>query len=302
VKEIGATDIRRIVEAIYMSQGIDFSNYAFSSFKRRITRFLELNFILDINEFVEKIKTDNSFGKKLVKEIMVNVTEMFRDPGFWTAIRERVIPRLDAKKSINIWHAACSTGEEVYSMTILLKEAGLLGKSRIFATDIDRSVLDVAEKRIYSLKNQRINQWNYLQSGGMCQLSDYYTKDENTVRFNDELAERVEFRCHNLVSDEYISPSDLIICRNVFIYFNHQLQEKVINNFARSMATGSFLGIGSKESISWNKASRFFAVESHEEKIYRKVSEKGFRTLPYTLMPEDKIVSHTDSLKYTEYV
>jgi chemotaxis protein methyltransferase CheR len=273
VEEIGIKDIKRVIDALHESQGVDFSEYAFSSFKRRIIRFLEIHKIRNLNEFLERIKTDNVYAENLIKEITVNVTEMFRDPTFWIALRDNILPRIRKNSPINIWHAACASGEEVYSMAILLKEADLLKQSKIVATDLNNSVLKVAEKGVYSLKSQETNCKNYEQFGGKFKLSDWYQVEDNTVKYDNELIDNVDFRCHNLANYGLMENFDLILCRNVLIYFNFELQEKVIQNFSKSMSTGSFLGIGSKESIRWCKASRFFEEESLEEKIYRKVDE-----------------------------
>jgi chemotaxis protein methyltransferase CheR len=274
VEEIGIKDIKRVIDALYESQSVDFNEYAFSSFKRRVIRFLEINKIRDLNGFIERIKTDNAFAENLVKEITVNVTEMFRDPTFWIALRDSVLPQIRKNSPINIWHAACASGEEVYSMAILLKEADLLEQSKIVATDLNNSVLKVAEKGVYSLKSQETNRKNYEQFGGKGNLSDWYTIVDNTVRYDNKLIDNVDFRCHNLANKGLLETFDLILCRNVLIYFNFDLQEKVIQNFSKNMSKGSFLGIGSKESIRWCKASRFFEEESYEEKIYRRVDER----------------------------
>jgi chemotaxis protein methyltransferase CheR len=274
MEEICIKDIKRVTDTIFASTGIDFSNYAFSSFKRRIIRFFEINKVRDLNAFLEKVLTDRNYADTLVREITVNVTEMFRDPSFWKVLRDNILPEISDKKTINIWHAACSTGEEVYSMLILLKEAGLLNKSRIIATDLNSNVLKVAERGIYSQRNLDTNIKNYIQFGGTCELSDYYSVVDNSIHFNLSLADNVEFKCHNLAQDGPISGFDLILCRNVLIYFNFELQEKVINTFNESMGEGSFLAIGSKESIRWCKASTHFSEENYDEKIYRKVVKK----------------------------
>lgn len=276
MEEIGIKDINRVVEALNVSSGIDFSNYAFSSFKRRVIRFLEMNKIRDLNEFIGRISTDRNYSDTLVEEITVNVTEMFRDPSFWVVLRDSILPQININSEINIWHAACSTGEEVYSMAILLKESALLKRSRIVATDINSNVLKVAEKGVYPLKNQEINSKNYAQFGGQGKLSDYYTVIDNNVQFDRQLLNKVEFRCHNLAQDGPISKFDLVLCRNVLIYFNFDLQEKVIQTFNNSMSVGSFLGIGSKESIRWCKASNSFETINSEEKLYRKVVGKKY--------------------------
>jgi chemotaxis protein methyltransferase CheR len=274
VVEIGIKDIKKVIDALYKSQGVNFNDYAFSSFKRRIIRFLDINKIRDLNEFTELIRTDNAFAENLVKEITVNVTEMFRDPNFWIAIRDNVLPEIRNNSALNIWHAACSSGEEVYSMAILLHEAGLLKSSKIVATDLNKSVLNIAEKGIYSLKSQETNQRNYLEYGGKGNLSDWYVVNGNTVQYDRKLIDNVEFRCHNLAGGGMKDDFDLILCRNVLIYFNSDLQEKVIQEFGRNMSQGSFLGIGSKESIVWCRASRLFKEESPVDKIYRRINEK----------------------------
>ena len=274
MEEIGIKDMKKVIDVLSISQGVNFNDYAFSSFKRRIIRFLDLNKIRDLNEFTELIRTDNAYAENLVKEITVNVTEMFRDPNFWIAIRDNVLPKIRNNSPLNIWHAACSSGEEVYSMAILLHEAGLLKSSRIVATDLNKSVLNIAEKGIYSLKSQGTNQRNYLEFGGKGNLSDWYVVNGNTVQYDRKLINNVEFRCHNLAGGEMKDNFDLILCRNVLIYFNSELQEKVIQDFSRNMSQGSFLGIGSKESIVWCRASKLFEEESPIDKIYRRINEK----------------------------
>lgn len=271
MEEIALKDIKKTIEAIRETRGIDFSDYAFSSFKRRINRFLEINKIRNIDELIGKIRLEGDFTDMLIKEITVNVTEMFRDPTFWIVLRDTVLPRIAARQSLNIWHAACSTGEEVYSMAILLKEAGLLKKSSIIATDINDRVLSVASKGTYTLRSQELNSRNYEAFGGKGRLSDYYTINDGVVRYDPELAGRVDFRCHNLAQGAPFALFDIIICRNVLIYFNSDLQDKVISTFAQSLSGGAYLGIGSKESIAWCRSSRLFEEVSAEEKIYRKL-------------------------------
>jgi len=274
VESLGVKDIKKIVDLLLETHGVDFSNYAISSFKRRITRFIEINKIRDFDSFLEKIKDDQAYGDNLIKEITVNVTEMFRDPTFWIFLRNIVLPQLRKNPVINIWHAACSTGEEVYSMAILLKEEGLLKQSRIVATDLNSDVIKVANEGTYTLKSQDINNKNYEISGGKGNLSQYYTVTGNTVQYDRQLTDKVGYMCHNLSQDGPFSVFDLIICRNVLIYFNFELQEKVVQTLEKSLSRGSFLGIGSKESINWCKASRFFKAESLEENIYKKVIDK----------------------------
>jgi chemotaxis protein methyltransferase CheR len=271
VETVAVREIKKIVDVLLETRGIDFSNYAFSSFRRRITRYLEINKIRDFEKFVETLKENQSYGDNLIKEITVNVTEMFRDPSFWIVLRNNILPQFNTNQPIKIWHAACSTGEEVYSMAILLQEEGFLNNAKIVATDLNSDVIKVAKEGIYQLKNQETNIKNYNQFGGKSKLSSYYEVIGNTVQYDRQLTDNVDFMTHNLSQDGPFSRFDLIICRNVLIYFNFKLQEKVIQVFEKSLSKGSFLGIGSKESISWCRASRFFEAESIEENIYKKI-------------------------------
>lgn len=263
-------ELDTILLYVKMYKGIDFTNYAQGSLKRRIIRFFGVKRLNGINEFESRIKKENEFADDFIDEVTVNVTEMFRDPGFWIYLRNSVLPQLAERPLINIWHAACSTGEEVYSMGILLKEAGI-SNFKMVATDLNKSALNHAQKGIYKLKNQELNNRNYRQFNGAKELTDYYKIEGNNVIYDSSLIQNVEFKKHNLVNDKSFATYDLIICRNVLIYFNFELQEKVLSLFCDSMHIGSFLGIGSKESISWTKSEKFFNTESLEEKIFKKV-------------------------------
>ena len=272
MEDITEKDIELLTEAITESTGVDFSNYAFSSYKRRISRFMEFQKIRDLDAFISRIKNDRDFSEYLVEEITVNVTEMFRDPGFWSILRDTVIPRFSSKTDIKIWHAACSTGEEVLSMAILLHQSGLTNRAKITATDINKKAIQAAGQGIYSLRSQEVNSRNYSHFGGKGKLSDYYTVSDNKVCFDKSLLKNIDFRIHDLSKDEPFNSFDLIICRNVLIYFNSDLQEKVIHRFFRSLNSGAFLGIGSKESLMWSRNLKGFEEISIEEKIYRKAA------------------------------
>jgi chemotaxis protein methyltransferase CheR len=276
MEDISVNDVSKVIEALKFSTGSDFGNYAFSSFRRRIVRFTEIKRIREIGVLVESIRRDRNYAENFIEELTVNVTEMFRDPSFWALIRDTVLPVIAKRQSIRIWHAACSTGEEVYSMAILLQEADLLHKSRIVATDINKNVLRHASEGAFKLKSQEVNSKNYNLMQGKCTLSDYYVQTENIVKFNPELIRNVEFMQHDLTRDKSFSVFDLVLCRNVLIYFNSELQESVLSTINKSMETGSFLAIGSKESIRWCREAYCFHEESIEEKIYRKVAERKF--------------------------
>lgn len=263
-------DLGAIINYVRDYRGVDFSSYAQGSLNRRILRFFEINRLSGLSEFQQKIRTDREFGDFFINEITVNVTEMFRDPSFWIYIRDHIIPKLNNRPVIRIWHAACSTGEEIYSMGILLKEAGIDNKVRITATDLNENALEQARKGVYRKKNQTLNQKNYETFNGTGDFSKYFKDEDNTVVFDNNLIKHVEFLKHDLTSEQQLSKYDLIICRNVLIYFNFNLQDKVLQLFYNSLKPNSYLGIGSKESIYRTKIEKLIKLESYEEKIYRK--------------------------------
>jgi len=260
-----------LLAAVQEMKGIDFRNYAQPSLQRRIIRFCEISRLADINELVHKIRFEAGFADNFVNELTVNVSEMFRDPSFWKVLRDIVLPELSKRAIINIWHVGCSMGEEVFSMAIMLKEEGLLNKTRIVASDINQIAIDIAQSGIAQLKNQELNNRNYITFGGKGKLSEYYKTSENKVLYDKELIKRVEFRKHDLTTDSNFGVFDLIICRNVFIYFNFDLQEKVLGLFNQSLMKDSFLGIGSKESITWCKGARLLTNVSIEDKIFKRI-------------------------------
>lgn len=260
-----------LLKAIFLKYGYDFNNYTKKHTKRRIKRRMKIEDIKTISRMIEKVLYDEEFFKNaILKDLSINTTEMFRFPEFYKMIREKVVPILETYPSINIWHAGCSTGEEVLSMAILLKEEGLLHKTNIYATDFNVDVLKFAKEGIYPL--EKIKKWteNYHKSGGKNSFADYYTSKYNSVVFDSELIKNVTFLEHNLVKDRRFISSNLIICRNVFIYFNNELQEKVLKLFSDSLLNGGFLGIGSKESIKYNESRKHYNEISSKCKIYQK--------------------------------
>ena len=263
-------DLIKVSDALRVATGIDFSNYAFSSYKRRIERFMEINKVRRIDALIEKVRFDKHYADQLIWQITVNVTEMFRDPTFWAGLRDRILPQLIGRNQLNVWITACSTGEEVYTMAILLKESNMLEKTKILATDLNRKVLEIARNGEYPTKNMDLYSKNYINYGGTCKLSDYYRTEVYVVRFDESLLSNTEFKYHNLGQNNTTELYDLILCRNVLIYFNSELQEKVIYKFSQALKPDSFLGIGSKESINWCMASRYFTEENFEEKIYKR--------------------------------
>jgi len=274
MQEIEIADIRRITEVVKSRYGYDFTDYAMSSFKRRMQRILELYKFPSADQLIKKIETDSQFFETFLAEITVNVTEMFRDPSFWREIRDHIIPNILLNHdSFSIWHAGCSSGEEVISMTILLKEMGILDKVNIIATDIDKPILDRAMRAEYSLKNMELNEKNYIRFQGTESVKSYYEEKNGIAAFDKSLIEKVSFRNFDLVRGNPFNKFDLILCRNVMIYFNQNLQNNVLKKLHESLFKYGYLAIGSKESLIWCEIANRFIVANNEEKIYKKIKE-----------------------------
>lgn len=251
--------------------GYDFTGYSRASLKRRINRLFTLDRFPSFAELRYRVKSDPDYLKHLVEEVTVNVTEMFRDPLFYKSLRTDVLPTLAAKPFLRIWHAGCSTGEEVYSMAILLKEANLLHKSLLYATDLNPTVLEAARRGIFPLAQMKEYSENYLGSGGIQDFSSYYTARYGQVKFDETLAQKMIFSTHNLVSDRSFNEFDLILCRNVLIYFDKELQERVLTLFEDSLAPLGYLALGSKETLKFSSLQYRFK-QLNREKIWRKIS------------------------------
>lgn len=252
--------------------GYDFTHYARASLKRRINRLMLLDRFVSFAELRYRVRSDSGYLKRFVEELTVNVTEMFRDPLFYKALRTEVLTTLAAKPFIRIWHAGCSTGEEVFSMAILLKEANLLHKSLLYATDLNPEVLEAARKGIFALQHMKQYSENYRLSGGIQDFSTYYTAQYGHVLFDQELARKMVFSTHNLVSDRSFNEFDLILCRNVLIYFNKALQERVFTLFDESLGPLSYLGLGAKETLKFSTIQRKYK-QLGSDKLWRKVGQ-----------------------------
>lgn len=266
-------EVELFITALFTKYGYDFRNYSKAHMKRRILNRVSLTpDISNISELIHKILYDESFFKTIISDFSINVTEMFRDPDFYKAIRETVVPYLKTYPFIKIWHAGCSTGEEVYSMAILLMEEGLYDRTQIYATDFNDTVLEEAKEGIYSIDRIKEYTQNYQKSNGKESFSDYYTAKYNLVKFNENLKKRIVFSNHNLVTDGTFGEMNLIICRNVLIYFDRDLQNRVFKLFKESLVHGGILGIGSKESLSFSEVKNDFVSLVEKEKIYKKKS------------------------------
>ncbi|GAB4396325.1 MAG: protein-glutamate O-methyltransferase CheR [Microscillaceae bacterium] len=275
MQELEINQLRALTELLKQKYDYDFSDYAMSSFRRRIQRILELYKFNSFEHLLQKLSLGNQeFFHEFLSEITVNVTEMFRDPTFWVELREKILPELfSLNTNISIWHAGCSSGEEVVSMAIVLREMGMLDRVRIVATDIDSAILKKAREVTYSMKNMELNTKNYETAKGPQELSQYFEEKGGKALMDKTLIKDVMFREHNLVSGSAFSKFDLILCRNVMIYFNQSLQNQVLKVFHESLFKNSYLAVGSKESLIWCEIANKFAVVNNEEKIYKKIKD-----------------------------
>lgn len=270
-EEIEKLEIELLLEAIFRRYGYDFRNYSYPSIKRRTWHRIAAEKLAGIAALQEKVIHDPSCMNRLFYDFSINVTEMFRDPLFFLSMRENVMPLLRTYPFIRIWVAGCSTGEEVYSLAILLEEEGLLAKSRIYATDMNARVLKQAAEGLFSLKTMKDNTDNYIKAGGKRAFSEYYTVRSNEAVFHSRIRECLVFAQHNLVTDKSFNEFHLILCRNVLIYFNRTLQEEVHDLFYNSLSPFGFLGLGNKESIRFTKHAKQYEDVDVQEKIYRKI-------------------------------
>lgn len=274
MQDIDIADLKRISELIHQKYNYDFRNYAMSSFKRRVLRIMELK-KLTVDSLLKKLTDTPVFINEFLDELTVNVTEMFRDPSFWRVMREEIIPAIMLNhKQFKIWHAGCSSGEEVLTMCIMLKEMGILHDVTLIATDLDVNILERAKTATYPIKNMELNEKNYIRfQGTASSLKDYYREENGNAIFNRELLANVSFRKHDLVLGEIFNKFDLVLCRNVMIYFNQSLQNEVLKKFHESLFKYGYLAIGSKESLIWCDYANRFIVVNNEEKIYKKIKD-----------------------------
>jgi chemotaxis protein methyltransferase CheR len=270
-EELEKTEISMLLEGIYHRYGYDFRNYAYSSIKRRIWHRIHCEKLNRISQLLEKVLHDPACLKRLLEDFSINVTEMFRDPSFFLSFRKNVVPILKTYPFVRIWHAGCSTGEEVYSMAILLKEEGLYDKSRIYATDINHEVLSVAKAGIYAMERMKLYTKNYHKAGGTQDFSQYYTAKYNAVKFHSYLQKNIVFAQHNLVTDQSFNEFNVIICRNVMIYFDKLLQNRVHALFYDSLSHFGILGLGNKETMAFTEYADSYEVVDLREKIYRRI-------------------------------
>lgn len=263
-------ELQRLMEAIYLRYSYDFRDYSGASQKRRVLYALTQLACPSISELQARVVHDPGVFQQVLQYLTIPVSEMFRDPTFFLALRQQVIPHLRTYASVKVWIAGCSTGEEVYSLAILLREEGLLERSLIYATDINPASLDKARQGIYALGSIRGHTANYQQSGGRQAFTDFYTAAYDAAVFDKSLRENIVFADHSLATDSVFSETQLVLCRNVLIYFTKKLQDRAFGLFHESLGHRGFLGLGSKESIDFSSYASRFEPLARAERIFRK--------------------------------
>ena len=266
-------EIRLLVEAIFLRYGQDFRDYAPASLKRRVLQGQQRMGAASVSALQERVLHDPDAFAQLLQYLTVPVSEMFRDPAYFLALRTHVVPVLRTYPSLKVWVAGCSTGEEPYSLAILLKEEGLLDRTILYATDINHASLDKARRGIFALDHMQAFTRNYQRAGGTASFSDYYTAAYGGAVFDRQLRESITFADHSLATDAVFSEMQLVSCRNVLIYFNRRLQDRALGLFHDSLAHRGFLGLGTKETLEFSGYGHRFEPVSRAERIYRKRPE-----------------------------
>ena len=263
-------EVRSLLNAVYERYGLDFRNYADASITRRIEKAMRSENLDSIPQLERKLLVDPACMDRFLVAATVNVTSMFRDPGFYRALRFEVIPHLRQRPFLRIWHAGCSTGEEVFSLAILLREEGLTKHCRIYATDINADVLDKAKQGVFPLPSLREYSRNYIAAGGSQAFSDYYRAQYDHVLFDRALTSNIVFSQHNLVSDGPFNRFDVILCRNVIIYFNQQLADQVHHLLYESLVPAGYLCLGNSEMIQFTPYESCYHAFHTEHRIYQR--------------------------------
>jgi chemotaxis protein methyltransferase CheR len=269
--ELERVEIELLLEGVFRHYGFDFRSYAYASIRRRLWKRTEAEGLSSISELQARVLHDGSAMERLLLDLSVSVTAMFRDPEFYRVFREDVVPLLRTYPFIRIWHAGCSTGEEVYSTAIVLEEEGLLERTRIYATDINVAVLQQARAGIFPLNRMQEYTENYIRAGGTRSFSEYYTAKYDGALFSPSLTRNTVFSQHNLVTDRSFSEFTVIFCRNVLIYFDRELQNRVHTLFYDSLVMLGILALGSKESLRFSQYEPCYEKLHSRERLYRKV-------------------------------
>ncbi len=263
-------EMQLLLDAIYLKYHCDFRGYAAASIKRRLVTAMGRFRCTTLSQLQDKVLNDPEVFPALMEYLTVQVSEMFRDPGYFRSLREKVVPLLRTYPSLKIWVAGCSAGEEVYSLAILLREEGLLERSLIYATDINQTALQKAEAGVYELDRIAGFTSNHQKSGARTSLSDYYTAAYDRAVFDKSLRQYIVFSDHSLATDSVFAEMHLVSCRNVLIYFNRELQERALGLFRESLCRKGFLGLGSKESLRFSEHAAAFDDVVREDRIFQK--------------------------------
>lgn len=259
-----------LLEALFKLYGYDFRQYARASITRRVKDYFAHTNLKSISELLPRVMNDAEFSSELILSFSVSVTEMFRDPMVYKQLREKIIPVLRTWPFIKVWHAGCSTGEEVYSLAIVFREEGLYKHTTFYATDFNDNVLQKAKQGIYRTEQIRLAVKNYIESGGTGALSDYYHANYQAVMLDPSLKERITCANHNLVADQTFGEFQLIFCRNVLIYFDREFQNRVIRLMTESLVHGGFLCLGTKETLEFSEESHHYDTIDKKNRIYQK--------------------------------
>jgi chemotaxis protein methyltransferase CheR len=270
--ELERLEVELLLEAIHRRYGFDFREYAKASLKRRLWRRMAAERLTSISGLQEKVLHDPACMERLLLDLSINVTAMFRDPSFYAAFRVKAVPILRTYPFSRIWVAGCSTGEEVYSLAIVLHEEGVYDRARIYATDINEAVIEQARVGVFPLEKMQEYTQNYIRSGGTRAFSEYYSAAYDGAQFDRALIRNVVFAQHNLVSDRSFNEFNAIVCRNVMIYFDRSLQDRVHELFHESLATFGVLGLGHKETINFTRYADSYEELDASERLYRKLA------------------------------
>lgn len=270
-ERIEAIEMPLLLDAMYQRWGYDFRDYAPASLRRRIHRAMQASKLPSMSAFQDCILHDAACMAAFLDSVSVDVTAMFRDPGFYRVLREKVLPGLAALPHIRVWHAGCAGGEEVYSMAILLHEEGLLERAQLYATDINPRLLAQGKEAIVPIKRMQDYTANYLKAGGRRAFSDYYTAKHEGAILADALRHNIVWAEHNLVSDSGFNEFQIVLCRNVMIYFNRKLQARAHKLIYDSLMIGGTLGLGHGESLQFTPYEEYYEVTDRDERLYRKV-------------------------------
>lgn len=265
-------EIGSLLEAVFLHYDYDFRGYSKTSLRRRILHWQKVSGISKLTEMQDRLLHDTSLFERFLVELTVNITAMFRDPSFYRSLRECIGEVYEKSGHIKVWCAGCATGEEAYSLAIVLQEMGVYDHARLYATDINEAVLRTAKSGVYPIDRMQEYTRNYQAAGGTHSLTDYFTADDRNVIAHDSLKKNIVFSNHNLAMDDVFSRVDIVVCRNVMIYFGKQLQNRIFELFRDSLEPGGLLCLGSKESAFFNESAAHFQEVDRREKIYRLVN------------------------------